>query len=146
MLSLPARCHLHSIIRVGKSGYYLHIGLELNRNDTVIATEWAHDWPDYHIYQLFFHSPCFMKLNQLRLTLSKDSCNHDNENEDQRLTIKALILPALEVLELNVQNNESFWIAPALSLKSFVVIAGGTLRFIQEVCCIPITTLKQIYV
>ena len=141
MLSLPAGCCLHSIVSCEKQGCYLYAVPGLNRNDTLETTEWGHDWPE------LFYPPGFYELKKLRLTMSKDSCNQENEKEKQQLTIEAFRLPALEVLELNLQNNRSVWIDPALSLTSLVVIAGGTLHLnIQEVCGIPVTTLKQMYV
>ena len=160
---MPAGCHLDAISRnmrvdeVPPSYAHLVTGLTLHHNHSEEYYQisklngvcmWSHRCLELRMRDVFMQS-----LKRLQLIM-KDNTNFGEDFKKGELWLQfcPYMTPSLEVLEIDVQCNLGVLIDPALTLKSLILIAAGSLQVHElsdkgttrtEVAGIPI--VSQLY-
>lgn len=135
-VSLPAGCLLRVIHRPEHGDTIKHaVGDVVTGIDMHHDTCWTHRLLSTYAVDL-------LKLTRLRLTMNQQ---YKRKASEPMMIFYPTIMPALKVLELNVQSNVRVRLLPGLALESLVIIAAGGLAWWPTLCEAPMTTLKQIY-
>ena len=157
---LPSECHLHGIsmphgklCEVTSAAAHLFRGLTIRQRAT-----WSHQMlAGLHneLAQVYTKcvAPNMKNLTRLQLILDEGAHSYEQceRNEGLQLHIDSSKVPALEVLEVQLQPKLAMTIRIdlALPLRTLVISAAGALYFhelpMNEMCLPQITTLKDMY-
>ncbi len=143
-VALPVGCLLHVLHR-----HQHHAGTTFSKRmmsafgNVVTGVTMKHSFWWSHMFLTSTSAPCMRKLRRLQLIVN-DQCTNLGEGSSPLFYFSSSILPALKVLELDVQCNLEVCLN-GLALESFVVIAAGALKLNFLRCELPMTALKQMY-
>ena len=138
-VALPVDCLLHVLHRPQHGQHMMAAFTNVVTGLTMKHRSW---WS--HVFLMDTSAPCMRKLRRLQLTVD-EQCINLGEDTHPLFRICGSNLPALKVLQLDVQCDLKVCLIGGLALESLVIISAGALELGLLLHEGPKNTVKQMY-